>query len=289
MENLDQLRWTVLPLTEGQQHLQRLRISVPPSEARLGEWIALLHPAMQPDDVLAWREVGEPLMREALQADNGSGSATRMAEALLESRVERWRVAHIWTAFSRWHPNDCDDWYRWIEPCPAPDDDALSALLAPTSGWLLWDFQFMSALLTTDLAWDTADGLRREWNLRRPGIAGRIANRRINGVPLEQALLQRTLPPGHLTTRLDAWPVQRLARWAAGRTRRGGTAQSGAELVDFTLTHAEQRRYFEWAGASVAGHHDADAEFPGVEFVYTVAPFGEGLEARIGSSILELR
>lgn len=283
------LQWTILPLADALAHLRLQAIDMPPAEAWLGEWLALLHPQGQPDHILVWRELGEPLIKDALASGQGPGSAARLADALVECRGDWWRTAHIWTAFSRWDPNDVDDWARWIAPCAAPDDDGLSAMLAPTGGWLLWDFQWMAALLGTGLDHDAADRLRREWNLRRPGAEGRRAGVQIRGVPLAQVLQRRTPPPHHVTTRLDAWPVQRLAQWAAERVLRDAGVRDSDAPIGFTLSLAEQRRYLDWIGLSVAAHHDADLEFPGVEFVLTLAPFGEALEARIDSSILQLR
>jgi hypothetical protein len=291
MTTHETLSWTILPLPNALARLQRAGLAPPPADAWLGDAVALLHPADQPDRILAWREVGEPLMLEALSADTGPGSAARLAEVLRDAAGDWWRTAHAWTAFSRWDPNDAVDWSHWLMDCPAPDDDGLAPLLAPMRGWLLWDFQWMAALLGAGLDWDAADALRRAWNLQRPGIGREIGGIRIHGVPLEHVLLRRTLAPHRTTGRVDAGTVQRLAGWSAGASAvrdRNATARS-ASTIGFTLTAAEAARVQAWAGGISAAMQDAAIEFPGIEFVLGVGPFGEMLEARIGGQCLPIR
>lgn len=285
------LAWTVLPVADASARLHQSGLPAPAGSEWLGEWVALLHPAGQPDAILAWREVGEPLLREALQADSGPASAAHLAEVLRNARGDWWRTAHAWTAFSRWDPNDAPDWSRWMADCPAPDDDRLGALLAPTRGWLLWDFQWMAALTTAGVDWDAADSMRRAWNLRRSGIERQIADVRIHGVRLEHVLLRRTLAPHHLTSRVDAATVQRLVAWiasASGEPEQRALAQA-TPPIGFTLTADEAARVQAWAGEWSAALQDQAIEFPGVDFVLGIGPFGETLEARIGNVCLSLR
>ena len=214
-----------------------------------------------------------------------------LAEVLRNARGDWWRKAHAWTAFSRWDPNDAPDWSRWMADCPAPDDDRLGALLAPTRGWLLWDFQWMAALTSAGVDWDAADALRRAWNLRRPGFERQIADVRIHGVPLEHVLLRRTLGPHHLTSRVDAATVQRLVAWSTGAPgKRGqGAPVQATPPIGFALTADEAARVHAWAGKIMADHHRAAIEFPGVDFILSIGPFGEMLEARIDNDCLSLR
>jgi hypothetical protein len=285
------LRWTILPVAEARAALLRCERPAPAPGECLGDWLALLHPEGQPDAILAWREVGEPLLRDALQSDAGPGSAARLAEVLRNDHADWWHTAHVWTAFSRWDPNDAQDWARWMADCPAPDEDRLGALLAPTRGWLLWDFQWMAALAGTGVGWDAADALRRAWNLRRPGIERQIADIRIHGVPLEHVLLRRTLGPHHLTSRVDATTVQRLFEWRLGSigTRGERVPYRYTPPIGFTLTVDEAARVHAWAGKIMADHHHEAIEFPGVDFVLSIGPFGETLEARIDNDRLSLR
>lgn len=289
MKSNERLCWTVLPMAEGLRRLGTLGIELPPDTDGLGERLALLHPAARPAEVVAWREVGDPLLYAALTADQGPGSGTRLTEVLCADAGDWWRTAHTWTAFTRWDPNRCDDWDRWVSPCPASIDDGLASLLAPTRGWLLWDFQFMAAVLAAGTAMDAADALRRDWNLRRSGIETRMSAARINGEPLAQVLMRRTLPPFHLISRLDAWPVQRLARWAAAAAPARASTRKGNTSIGFSLSENEARQVRVWASPMVAGHLDEVVEFPGVEFVLWLGPFGETLEARIGRATLQLR
>lgn len=285
------LAWTVLPATEALQRLHQCGLSTPAPSECFGEWVALLHPADRPDALLAWREVGEPLLREALEADSGPASAAHLAEVLRNARGDWWRTAHAWTAFSRWDPNEAPDWSRWMADCPAPDADALGALLAPTRGWLLWDFQWMAALLSAGVDWDAADARRRAWNLRRPGSERQIADIRIHGVPLERVLLRRTPAPHHLTSRVDAATVQRLFDWGMGSigASRERVPYRYIPPIGFTLTVDEAARVHAWAGKIMIDHHHEAIEFPGVDFILSIGPFGEMLEARIDNDRLPLR
>jgi hypothetical protein len=155
---------------------------------------------------------------------------------------------------------------------------------------LLWDFQWMAALLGSGIDWETAHQLRLEWNLRRPGIEKRIANVRINGVLLEHVLMRRTLGPMHLTSRVDGWSVQRLAVWASEAVKSEATTHRVSdERIGCTLTAEEAKRVKEWAGPLSKAMQDEAVEFPGIEFVFGVGPFGEMLDARIGGLVLSLR
>lgn len=289
MKTNERLCWTVLPMAKGLQRLGTLGIELPPEPDWHSERLALLHPATRPDDVVAWREVGHSLLCATLNADQGPGSGTRLTEVLCAGEGDWWRTAHAWTAFSRWNPSHRDDWDRWVAPCPAPDDDGLARLLALTRGWLLWDFQFVAAMLAAGVGADTADALRRDWNLRRPGIEARLAGFRIDGLPLEQMLMRRTLPPLHQIRRLDAWPVQRLARWACAAAAGRAAARTVNATVGFSLSEDEARQVKAWAGPMVTAHVNEAIEFPGVEFVLWIGPLGEKLEARVGSETLLLR
>jgi len=289
MKTNERLCWTVLPMTKGLQRLGTLGIELPPEADWQSERLALLHPATRPDEVVAWREVGEPQLYAALTADQGPGSGARLTDALRAGEGDWWRTAHAWTAFARWNPNHREDWDRWLAPCAAPDDDGLASLLAPTRGWLMWDFQFIAAMSAAGVGWDTADALRRDWTLQRPGIEARLAALRIGGVPFEQALRRRTLPPLYQTTRLDAWPVQRLARWASAAAAGRTAARTVNATVGFSLSEDEARRVKAWAGPMVTGHINEDVEFPGIEFVLWIGPFGEQLEARVDRETLQLR
>jgi len=290
MKTPARLSWTVLPVADALDRLRQAHIDVPLASEWLGEWIALLHPADRPDAILVWREVGEPLIRDMLQADHGPTNAAHLGDVLRAAAGDWWRTAQAWTTFSRWDPNDSPDWSRWLAPCPAPDDDRLAAVLAPTGGWLLWDFQWMAALLGSGIDWETAHQLRLEWNLRRPGIEKRIANVRINGVLLEHVLMRRTLGPMHLTSRVDGWSVQRLAVWASEAVKSEATTHRVSdERIGCTLTAEEAKRVKEWAGPLSKAMQDEAVEFPGIEFVFGVGPFGEMLDARIGGLVLSLR
>lgn len=291
MTTTSSLAWTVLPVADAPERLHQSALPVPAAGEWLGEWVALLHPADRPDAILAWREVGEPLLRDALQADSGPASAAHLAEVLRNARGDWWRTAHAWTAFSRWDPNDTSDWSRWMADCPAPDDDRLGALLAPTRGWLLWDFQWMAALTGAGVDWDAADSLRRAWNLRRPGFERQIAGVRIHGVPLEHVLLRRTMGPHHLTSRMDAATVQRLVAWSTGAPGEPGhrAPVQATPAIGFTLTADEAARVHAWAGKIMADHHHEAIEFPGVDFILSIGPLGEMLEARIDNDRLSLR
>lgn len=291
MTTTSNLAWTVLPVAEAPTRLHQSGLSIPDPGEWLGEWVALLQPVDRPDAVLAWREVGEPLLRDQLASDTGPASAAHLADVLRDARSDWWRTAHAWTAFSRWDPNDAPDWSRWMADCPARDDDGLGALLAPTRGWLLWDFQWMAALTGAGVDWDAADELRRAWNVRRPGIDRQIADVRVHGVPLEHVLLRRTLGPHHLTSRVDAATVQRLVDWGAGAPRGPGqrAALSSSAPVGFTLTAGETARVQAWAGELFAAHAAEDIEFPGIEFILGIGPFGETLEARLDNTRLPLR
>jgi hypothetical protein len=285
------LCWTLLPVPDALARLPQCGLVPPAAEEVLGDWMALLQPTDQANTILAWREVGEPLMLEALHADAGPGSAARLAQVLRDAAGDWWRTAHAWTAFSRWDPNDAPDWSRWLMDCPVPDDDRLARLLAPSRGWLLWDFQWMAVLVGAGVAWDDADALRRAWNLQRPGIERQIAGIWIHGVPLEHVLLRRTLAPSRITSRVDAWTVQRLVEWAVGSsgTRHERANLTSNEAIGFTLTASEAARVEAWAGELSAAMQDEAIEFPGIEFVLGVGPFGEMLEARIGGRCLGIR
>lgn len=289
MKSNERLCWTVLPVAKGRQRLRTLGIELPPESDWQSEWLAILHPATRPGEVLAWREVDEPRLYAALTADQGPCSGTRLTEVLRAGEGDWWRTAHVWTAFSRWNPNLHDDWDRWVAPCPAPDDDGLARFLALTRGWLLWDFQFIAATHVAGVGWHNADALRRDWNVRRPGIDSHLAAFSIGGVPLEQVLLRRTMPPSHQTAQLDAWPIQRLARWASAAAAGRAAAYTVNATVGFSLSEDEARQVKAWAGPMVTAHISEAVEFPGVEFVLWIGPFGEKLEARVGGETLLLR
>lgn len=290
METPTRLSWTVLPVADALDRLRKARIGVPLTSQWLGESIALLHPTDRPDAILVWREAGEPLIRDMLQADRGPASAGHLGDALRAAAGDWWRTAQAWTAFCRWDPNDSSHWSHGLSSCPAPNSDRLGGVLAPTRGWLLWDFQWMAALVGSGIDWETADQLRKGWNLRRPGIERRIADVRINGVLLEDVLQRRTLGPAHVTSRVDGWSVQRLAAWGAEAGKSHSRIDRAADdRIGFTLSVIEAQRVEEWAARLSAAMLAEDVEFSGIEFVLGVGPFGETLDARISGAVLPLR
>lgn len=84
---------------------------------------------------------------------------------------------------------------------------------------------------------------------------------------------------------------QRLVEWAVGSSNRRGERASLAsnEAIGFTLTASEAARVEAWAGELSAAMQDEAIEFPGIEFVLGVGPFGEMLEAGIGGRCLSIR
>jgi hypothetical protein len=290
MTTKTQMHWTILPAPAALQRMREARLDT----HAIDDWqpgpIALLQPAGDSHRILAARPADTPELADALLAEAGPGSAGALAAAIADAAGDWWRTAHVWTAFCRWHPGGTTDWRSHLEPCPAPETDGLAELLGPTRGWLLWDFQWMAVLVACGVEWDLADAMRRGWNLGRPGTNATLAAWRINDRPLDQVVLARTLGPTHITSRVDSWAVQRLAKWArddaaANRSRECAASRS----IGFTLTEHEARLVQEWAGPIAAAMQDKAIEFPGIEFVLGVGSFGETLEARIGSMYLSLR
>lgn len=283
------LAWTILPSPSALARIRSTGAELHTADDWQPGQMALLHPADDPSRILAARSVDTPDLHEALLSDSGPGSAQALASAIAEAAGDWWRSAHVWTAYCRWRPEH-GDWRVHLAPCPASDADGLAAILAPTRGWLLWDFQWMSVLLACGAAWDEADALRRAWNLNRPGTLAALADLRANGHRLDDVLRARTLAPLHVTSRVDAWSVQRLVGAMTSPVEVVRDAGHDAHRpIGFSLTEAEARQVSDWAADLVAAMQDQAIEFPGVEFILGVSPHGETLDARIGNRILSLR